>query len=55
MSDTPMDPAKRTWLIASSCVGAVGGALMFGYLTDRLGRRKLFMATLGVYQHTGRR
>jgi ubiquinol-cytochrome c reductase iron-sulfur subunit len=24
MSDTPMDPAKRTWLIASSCVGAVG-------------------------------
>lgn len=26
MSDTPMDPAKRTWLIASSCVGAVGAA-----------------------------
>src|SRR5438128_4766664 len=24
MSDTPMDPAKRTWLIASSCAGAVG-------------------------------
>ena len=24
MSDTPMDPAKRTWLIASSCVGAIG-------------------------------
>jgi ubiquinol-cytochrome c reductase iron-sulfur subunit len=24
--DTPMDPAKRTWLIASSCVGAVGAA-----------------------------
>jgi len=22
----PMDPAKRTWLIASSCVGAVGAA-----------------------------
>jgi ubiquinol-cytochrome c reductase iron-sulfur subunit len=24
MSDTPMDPAKRTWLIASSCAGAIG-------------------------------
>ncbi|HEX5318777.1 MAG TPA: MFS transporter [Stellaceae bacterium] len=29
--------------------GAVLGALFFGYLTDRLGRRKLFMVTLGVY------
>src|SRR5579862_5450086 len=29
--------------------GAVGGALLFGYLTDRFGRKKLFMLTLGVY------
>jgi MFS family permease len=29
--------------------GAVGGALFFGYLTDRYGRRKLFMITLGIY------
>jgi MFS family permease len=29
--------------------GAVLGALVFGYLTDRLGRRKLFMITLGLY------
>jgi MFS family permease len=34
-----------TWYL----LGAVGGALMFGYLTDRLGRKKLFMVTLGVY------
>ena len=29
--------------------GAVAGALFFGYLTDRFGRRKLFMVTLGIY------
>src|SRR5215468_9424244 len=29
--------------------GAVVGALVFGYLTDRFGRKKLFMVTLGVY------
>src|SRR5947199_6592920 len=30
-------------------VGEVAGALFFGYLSDRLGRRKLFIATLGLY------
>src|SRR5436309_14959783 len=34
-----------TWYL----LGAVAGALFFGYLTDRLGRKKLFMVTLGVY------
>jgi MFS family permease len=29
--------------------GAVSGALFFGYLTDRLGRKRLFMATLALY------
>jgi MFS family permease len=30
-------------------LGAVSGALFFGWLTDRLGRRKLFFMTLTVY------
>jgi MFS family permease len=29
--------------------GAVLGALVFGYATDRLGRKRLFFVTLGVY------
>jgi MFS family permease len=29
--------------------GAVIGAVVFGYLTDRLGRKKLFTVTLGLY------
>jgi MFS family permease len=37
-------------LIASAYLaGAVSGALLFGYLTDRFGRRRLFMVTLGLY------
>ena len=31
--------------VAGACVGA----LVFGHLTDRLGRRRLFLVTLGVY------
>src|SRR5271156_4398696 len=29
--------------------GAIGGALVFGHLTDRLGRKKLFTVTLLIY------
>src|SRR5215468_1137927 len=37
--------------LASSAylAGAVLGALFFGWLTDRLGRKKLFFITLAVY------
>src|SRR5215469_11205380 len=37
--------------VASSAylVGAVFGALGFGWLTDRLGRSKLFFTTLAIY------
>jgi MFS family permease len=29
--------------------GAIVGSLLFGWLTDRLGRKRLFLVTLGVY------
>ena len=34
---------------AAYVAGACVGALLFGWLTDRFGRKKLFMITLGVY------
>ena len=44
LSDTQVTGAATTYL-----AGAVFGALFFGYLTDRLGRRKLFLVTLATY------
>lgn len=37
------------WAASCYLIGAVLGALLFGYLTDKAGRRRLFFATLGVY------
>jgi MFS family permease len=42
---TQQASSAGTWYL----LGAVCGALLFGYLTDRLGRKKLFMVTLAVY------
>ena len=44
LTDPQVTAAATTYLI-----GAVLGALLFGYLTDRLGRRKLFLVTLATY------
>src|SRR5882757_1763475 len=42
--------AEQVGLTGSAYLaGAVLGALVFGHLTDRLGRKKLFNVTLGVY------
>jgi len=44
LTDPEVTGAATTYL-----AGAVVGALLFGYLTDRLGRRKLFLVTLATY------
>jgi MFS family permease len=44
LSDTQIGGAASAYL-----VGAVLGALGFGYLTDLLGRKRLFFVTLGLY------
>ena len=44
LSNTQVGLASSAYL-----AGAVLGAIFFGWLTDRLGRKKLFFITLGVY------
>ncbi len=40
---------KWAWRASFYLAGAVLGALFFGWLTDRLGRKRLFSITLGLY------
>jgi MFS family permease len=42
-------PAQIGLLASWYILGAVLGALVFGWATDRFGRRKLFFVTLVVY------
>ncbi|MFB7908341.1 MFS transporter [Kitasatospora sp. NPDC056076] len=49
-SGISISTAQVTTVAAAVYVaGACSGALFFGWLTDRLGRKKLFMITLAVY------
>ena len=42
--------ATEVGLVGSAYLtGAITGAVLFGYLTDRFGRRRLFFVTLGLY------
>lgn len=42
-------PSEIGSIASAYLAGAVLGSLLFGYLTDRWGRKKLFFITLGVY------
>src|SRR5436309_15090611 len=54
----PVLQSEHTLALSSAAVGRVAsvyllgevaGALLFGHLADRLGRRRLFLATLALY------
>ena len=42
-------PAVIGFIASAYIAGAVSGSLVFGYLTDRWGRKRLFFITLAVY------
>lgn len=48
-SGIELDPAQIGYAAAIYITGACLGALVFGHLTDRFGRRNLFILTLAVY------
>jgi MFS family permease len=48
-SSLQLSPTEIGLSASAYLAGAVFGAAFFGYLTDRLGRKRLFNITLGVY------
>lgn len=40
---------QSSWMVSSFLVGALVGALIFGYLADKYGRKKIFFVTLLLY------
>ena len=44
-----MDNANGTWLLTASLIGMTIGALTTGWLTDKLGRRKLLIGAVVAF------
>jgi Arabinose efflux permease len=44
-----LSPSEVGLSASAYLAGAVAGAILFGWLTDRLGRKRLFNVTLGLY------
>jgi len=44
-----LTPGQGAWVVSTMILGILVGALLFGYLADRLGRKKMFLLTLFWY------
>ncbi len=44
-----LDAGEVGWSATAYLAGAVGGSILFGHLADRMGRKRLYTATLLVY------
>ena len=48
-SDLDLSPVMKGWIAASSLLGSLVGAVVFGRLTDRFGRRVIYLLDLGFF------
>lgn len=44
-----LDTNQASWVVSIWLIGIMFGAIVFGYLADRFGRKRLFIATLVMY------
>lgn len=49
VSDFHLDKAVLPWLLSSAFIGMFLGAIVLGRLADRLGRRRAFLFSMGIY------
>lgn len=48
-SDLGLTSLQASLVVSGFLIGAIGGSFLFGYLADKLGRKKIFIVTLLLY------
>lgn len=48
-NELKLDSQAKTWIVLANNLGMLIGAMLFGRLADRVGRKKVFMSTLLTY------
>ena len=44
-----LDPTQKGWIASVNSIGMAVGAIFFGILADKIGRKKIFMWTLVLF------